>query len=105
MDLAPVDSNDEEAGWAMFPWEASMMSRASAHHTSYSEQAPHPVLGEGANIMGDAAKRQTFVCMGCGATPTFQNITLLRLVLAAIASGERSVRLAPLAKRGDAPDP
>jgi hypothetical protein len=45
-------------------------------------------------VVGDAAKRQLFYCKGCGATYVFLNVTLLGLVLQAIAAGSRTVRLA-----------
>jgi hypothetical protein len=44
-------------------------------------------------VIGDTAKRQTFNCKACGATHTFLNVTLLRLVLQAIAAGKTNVRL------------
>jgi len=71
------------------------MSRRSAMHRS-SWQAPpiHPVLGPNAGVMGDTAKRQTFNCKECGATHTLLNVTLLRLVLQAVAEGKTEVRLA-----------
>ncbi len=92
-DLAAVDGNDPEAGWALIPWERSMRKRAGTHQTAWQPEGSHPVLGEGAFLIGDTAKRQTFICPNCGATHTFRNIALLRLVLQAIASGERKVRL------------
>jgi hypothetical protein len=54
---------------------------------------PHPALGK-VLVMGDTAKRQVFYCKGCRATHVFLNVTLLRLVLQAIAEGAGSVRLA-----------
>ena len=93
LDLAAVEGQDPEAGWALIPWEASMRNRASVHQTVWESEPVHPGLGVQARIIGDSAKRQTFHCTGCGATHTFLNITLLRLVLQAIARGDRPVRL------------
>lgn len=90
-DLGPVDGQSPGAGWALIPWERSMRSRAAAHQTSWQDKPDHPVLGVKVGIVGDTAKRQVFNCSKCGATPTFLNITLLRLVLQAIAADQRSV--------------
>ena len=68
-----------------------MWRRASFHATSWKPE-PHPALGH-AMVMGDAAKRQTFHCNGCGATLVLLNVTLLGLLLRAIATGSRTVRL------------
>jgi len=94
LDLAAVTGDDPEAGWALLPWEASMRNRSAAHKTAFESDPIQLVLGEGAGLIGDTAKRQTFICKGCGATHTFQNITLLRLLLRAIAAEEQEVRLA-----------
>ena len=93
-DLGPIGKDDPEAGWAFIPWEASMRDRAASHQTAWNGETPHLALGDNAVVMGDTAKRQTFHCGNCGATHTFLNIVLLRLVLRAIAAGERKVRLA-----------
>jgi hypothetical protein len=45
-------------------------------------------------VIGDAAKRQTFICKHCGAAPVFLNIQLLRLFLTAVAAGDTRIRLA-----------
>lgn len=96
-DLGPIGTDDPEAGWALIPWETSMSDRAAAHQTSWDGTVPHLALGDNAVVIGDTAKRQTFHCEKCGATHTFKNIHLLRLVLIAYANGERKVRLAPVA--------
>jgi hypothetical protein len=95
-DLGPVEGQDPEAGWALTPWERSMRNRVAAHQSAWKDEPVHPILGLGAGVMGDTAKRQIFICKKCGATHTFLNITLLRLVLQAIASDQRSVRLGGL---------
>jgi hypothetical protein len=98
-DLGPIGTDDPEAGWALLPWEASMRDRAATHQTSWNSDVPHFALGENVIVVGDTAKRQTFHCEHCGATPTFKNIQLLRLVLKAVEIGERKVRLAPNGER------
>ncbi len=92
-DLAPVDDFGPGFGWSLIPWERSMRDRAATHRTAWVDTEDHPVLGPGRGVMGDVAKRQTFICEGCGATHTFRNVVLLRLVLQAIADGESTVRL------------
>jgi hypothetical protein len=93
-DLASVDPTDPpEAGWSLMKWEASLFERAARHHTAWESTSEHPVLGPNTRVIGDAAKRQTFECPGCGATHTYHNVTLLRMVLEAIAAGESTVRL------------
>jgi hypothetical protein len=99
-DLAPVDRSEQ--CWTLMSWERHMYQRTAEaqHATSWDNPPVHPVAGPGARLVGDSAKRQTFICDGCGATHTFLNVTLLRLVLRAIASGQRQVRLdAPGARR------
>jgi hypothetical protein len=96
-DLASViEGDDPEAIWALLPWEASMRQREAAHRTAWKAPESHPVLPPGSGVVGDTAKRQTFDCPKCGASHTFVNINLLRLVLQAIANGEPTVRLAPI---------
>ena len=91
LDLAAIGKEDPEAEWTLSTWEASMWQRASSHATAWNPQ-PHPALGK-AMVVGDAAKRQLFHCKGCGATHTLLNVTLLGLLLRAIAAGSRTVRL------------
>ena len=91
-DLAPVGDDRPEAIWTLSAWEASMRQRAASHATGWKPE-PHPALGN-AVVMGDTAKRQVFHCKGCGATHVFLNVTLLRLLLEAIAAGSQTVRLA-----------
>jgi hypothetical protein len=95
-DLAALDDSDPDAAWTYADWARSMQERVSpgAHSSSWQAPTIHPVLGPGAGVWGDAAKRQTFVCK-CGATHTFLNVRLLRLVLEAIAGGQDRVRLQP----------
>ena len=93
-DLAPVDENaPPEAGWALIPWEESMRRRNANHRTAWDGSAGHPMLGAGATIIGDTAKRQTFLCPNCKAVHVLRNVTLLRMVLTSIAKGDRKVRL------------
>lgn len=92
-DLGPLDGQHPESGWALIPWERSMRQREGAHVTAWRPESSHPVLGDGAFVLGDTAKRQTFICPKCGATHTFKNIRLLRLVLDAIVNGQPTVRL------------
>ena len=101
-DLATAASDDPTKPWSFVPWERSMHERSASHRTAWKMPDVHPTLGPGAGIAGDAAKRQTFVCPACGATHTFVNVNLLRLVLQAIAAGERAVRLGSLAPAGRA---
>jgi hypothetical protein len=90
--LAPIDPSEDS--WSLTFWEQHMQQRAAdaKHATSWDNPPAHAVLGPEASLVGDSAKRQTFTCTGCGATRTFKNVTLLRLVLQAIAAGERHVR-------------
>ena len=90
-DLGPVEGQDPESGWALIPWERTMRNRVAAHQSAWKDEPIHPVLGYEVGIIGDSAKRQVFVCEKCGAAHTFLNITLLRLVLHAIAADQRSV--------------
>lgn len=99
-DLVTVATEDPTRRWSFVPWERSMHERAASHRTAWQMPEEHPVLGPGAGVMGDAAKRQTFNCRACGATHTFVNINLLRLVLQAMATGERVVRVGSLAPAG-----
>jgi len=91
-DLGSVEDNDPTHAWSLDPWEAWIRTGKGAHVSAYVP-ADHPILGAGAQLMGDAARRQTFSCTGCGATHTFSNVTLLRMVLRTIALGDRKVRL------------
>ncbi len=94
LDLAStIEGSHPDAGWALIPWETSMRAREAAHQTGWKETDSHPALGFGARVIGDAAKRQIFTCANCGATHTFVNINLLRMVLQAIANGEGTVRI------------
>lgn len=93
-DLASViEGADPQAGWALIPWEQSMRDRFATHRSSWQDGGEHFVLGEGAVLIGDAAKRQTFTCGACSANFTFVNVNLLRLVLETMANGDREVRL------------
>ena len=94
-DLASPDDEHPDGPWTFSVWEASMLRRTASHSTAWMSE-PHPALGD-VMVMGDTAKRQVFYCKGCGATPVFVNVTLLRLVLQAIADGSESVRLADAA--------
>ncbi len=101
-DLATVESNDPTRLWAFVPWEHSMHERLGTHGTAWDVPDEHPALGPGASVMGDAAKRQLFSCPACGATHTFVNITLLRMVLRAMANGDRRIDI-PGGPRAAAP--
>jgi hypothetical protein len=71
-----------------------MRRRDARHRASWQRPEVHPVLGPNAWVIGDAAKRQTFICKHCGASPVFLNVQLLRLFLQAIAAGDKKIRLA-----------
>lgn len=94
-DLTTVESNDPTRPWAFAPWERSMRERVAQHRTAWQTPDVHLALGPGAGVIGDSAKRQLFTCPTCRAAHTFVNITLLRMVLRAIAAGEQTVRLGP----------
>jgi hypothetical protein len=68
-----------------------MRQRAADHATAWKPE-PHPTLGN-AVVVGDTAKRQVFHCKRCGATHVLLNVTLLRLLLEAIAAESRTVSL------------
>jgi hypothetical protein len=91
-DLASPDDDHPDGPWTFSVWEASMLRRTASHSTGWMSES-HPALGN-VMVMGDTAKRQVFYCKGCGATHVFLNVTLLRLVLQAIAEGSESVPLA-----------
>jgi hypothetical protein len=93
-DLASVDDKDSNRRWTFAAWEHMMSRRSAMHRSSWQAPPIHPVLGPNAGVMGDTAKRQTFNCKECGATHTLLNVTLLRLVLQAVAEGKTEVRLA-----------
>jgi hypothetical protein len=104
-DLAAV--GDDERGtdtqtshavrpWTLATWLQDINQRnARALTTSWRAPEVHPALGPGASVIGDGAKRLTFSCTNpnCRANPTVLNVTLLRLMLSAIANGERRVTL------------
>ncbi len=90
---------DPTRPWDLEAWEIYMASSDDAVVSSWKGPDPHPVLGAGASVIGDPAKRRIFRCRKCGATHTVHNVTLLRLVLQAIANGQREVHLADPARR------
>ena len=101
-DLATVVSGDPSRPWALVPWEAAMRDRLAAHRTAWQRAPAGPSIGDLApeglvatGVVGDTAKRQAFACKRCGAIHVFLNVTLLRLVLKAMASGERAVQVSP----------
>jgi len=94
-DLATVDSDDPTRLWAFVPWERSMRTRLATHRGAWEVPPEHAALGPGAGVVGDAAKRQVFDCPACGASHTFVNINLLRMVLRAMEAGSRRVEIPP----------
>ena len=92
-DLATVESDNPTRPWAFVPWERSMRTRLATHRGAWEVPPEHAALGPGAGVMGDAAKRQVFDCPACGASHTFVNITLLRMVLRAMEAGNHRVEI------------
>lgn len=95
LDLAPVEEGlPADAGWSLIPWEESMLRRDAQHRSSWQRPEVHPVLGPNVRVIGDAVKRQTFICPKCDADFVFLNVQLLRLFLQAIAARDKKIRLA-----------
>jgi hypothetical protein len=89
-DLADV--YEPTKSWSLLPWEAWMRVNDTPHGTSWKNPDTHPLLGPGASVIGDTAKRHKLRCQ-CGADFTYHNVTLLEYVLRSIAAGEHEVRL------------
>ena len=70
-----------------------MLQREAKHRTAWDATKEHPVLGPNTRVIGDAAKRQIFECESCGAVHLFRNVTLLRMMLEAIAAESRVVQI------------
>ena len=99
-DLATALRDDPTRPWSLIPWEAAMRDRLAGHRTAWQQAPAGPSVRELApeglvamGVVGDTAKRQAFSCEGCGAVHVLLDVTLLRLVLQAIADGDRAVRI------------
>jgi len=93
-DLASVKESDPPTRrWSFMPWEALMLQRQAKHRSAWDATKEHPFLGPDTRVIGDAAKRQIFECERCGAVHLFRNVTLLRMMLEAIAAGSRIVQI------------
>jgi hypothetical protein len=80
--------------WTLTRWLSWINTNATAtQRTAWQPVSDHPVLGPNAGVLGDSAKRQAFTCGKCGTHHEFLNITLLRFVLQAIATGETEIWL------------